>query len=123
MSRNCTNMMSNCCRPTASKVAPLVLLEAMACGLPFVANGVAGIRDYTNPDCRITSGDMDEYLPALASMAEALYAGEIDHARLQRYYSDTFSFTALCDRWETFLREIIALLTCGGGWYRSVRKG
>lgn len=87
--------------------APLVLLEAMCCGLPFVANGVGGIPDYANPDCRITNGDLDEFLPALQSLAAALYAGEIDHARLQRHYLEHFSFRALCDRWETFLCDLV----------------
>lgn len=86
--------------------APLVLLEAMACGLPFVANGMGGIPDYANPDCRVTSGDLAEFVPAFDSLAAALYAGDIDRARLQRHYLAHFSYRALCDRWEDFLLDL-----------------
>jgi glycosyltransferase involved in cell wall biosynthesis len=86
--------------------APLVLLEAMACGLPFVANGVGGIPDYRNPDCRITSGDLAEFLPALHCMITALRRGEINQARLQEHYRRHYSFSALVARWEAFLLEL-----------------
>lgn len=83
--------------------APLVLLEAMACGLPFVANAVGGISDYANLDCAVTDGDIEALWPLLERFAARLCAGSVDVARLQSLYHDQFSYDALTGRWENFL--------------------
>jgi glycosyltransferase involved in cell wall biosynthesis len=87
--------------------APLVLLEAMACGLPFVANGVGGIPDYRNVDSRITTGDLAEFLPSVGDLIAARRQGRVDCQRLQAHYRRHFSFDSLVDRWEAFLAELV----------------
>lgn len=87
----------------AEEGAPLVLLEAMACGLPFVANGMGGIPDYANPDCEITDGSIENFVPAVKNIVERLKRNDVNPARLQRHYVKHFAFASLVDRWESFL--------------------
>ncbi|MDX1930336.1 MAG: glycosyltransferase [Pirellulaceae bacterium] len=91
---------------TGQEGAPLVLLESMACGVPFVANGVGGIRGYINEDCQITSGQIGEFVPALRALCDRLTSGKVDAKRLQNFYEKNFSFRALSGKWNSFLTDL-----------------
>lgn len=91
----------------AEEGAPLVLLEAMACGLPFVANGMGGIPDYANPDSLITDGEIEAFIPSVQSMVKRLQIGDVNAARLQDLYRENFSFVRLVNRWEAFLGSLL----------------
>jgi glycosyltransferase involved in cell wall biosynthesis len=86
--------------------APLVLLEAMACGVPFVANGVGGIPDYANPDCEITGGDICEFLPLVQKLAHRIRSNDVRRDRLMAHYDVNYSYKALVTRWETYLDSL-----------------
>lgn len=86
--------------------APLVLLESMAAGVPFVANGVGGIGDYVNLDCAVTSGNIEEFVPMAQELVKRLRAGQIDTTRLQAHYEAEFGYDRLVDRWEAFLASL-----------------
>ena len=88
--------------------APLVLLESMACGVPFLAYGVGGIVDYgrNNPDVWIVDPDSSSFLNGLEQITTALAKGGIDQRRLQKFYLEHYSYRALKKIWLNHLKTI-----------------
>jgi glycosyltransferase involved in cell wall biosynthesis len=85
--------------------APLVLLESMVSGIPFVANGVGGIPDYTNSNCSITSGDISEFLLCYEILAKRVRSGGLKTDDIQQHYHKNFGYQKLLDRWEQILED------------------
>lgn len=103
--------------------SPLVLLESMACGVPFVAYGVGGIPDYgyNNPDAIVVppepwlttqareytttspQGEIKAFLEGVKVMTEKLARGEINQSRLQSFYFDNYSYNVLKELWRSYL--------------------
>jgi glycosyltransferase involved in cell wall biosynthesis len=83
--------------------APLVLLESMACGVPFVAYGVGGILDYDNPNVVIVNPQHKVFISGVEQMSNNLAQGEINQQELQRFYLDNYSFKVLKKAWLSFL--------------------
>ncbi len=87
--------------------APLVLLESMACGVPFLAYGVGGIADYgiNNPDVSVVEPSRTEFFKGLEDLTHSLACSTIDQARLQKFYLAHYSYSALKEKWIRYLEK------------------
>jgi glycosyltransferase involved in cell wall biosynthesis len=87
--------------------APLVLLESMACGVPFVAYGVGGIPDYglDNPNVLVMSPEKQDFISGVQQMCQLLAEGKINRPQLQQYYLDRYSFKVLKQAWLSYLTK------------------
>lgn len=82
---------------------PLVLLESMAYGLPFMATNIGAIRDccIDNPDTILVEPNQQAISEGLSKLIANIKTGAFDPIRLRNYYDCNFSHKVMADRWRT----------------------
>ncbi|WP_184550120.1 glycosyltransferase [Mucilaginibacter sp. FT3.2] len=81
---------------------PLILLESMAYGLPFMATNIGAIKDCCkdNPDTILVQPTLDNITIGLYLLIKKIQNNEFDPARLKAYYEQNFSSKVMAARWK-----------------------
>jgi glycosyltransferase involved in cell wall biosynthesis len=93
--------------PSETEGLPVVLLESMAHGVPFVATDVGAVQTLAenNPDVKVVSRDNAALKEGIEEMVRAIRVGEVRSDRLQAYYEARYGYDVLSQKWrDAFLQ-------------------
>jgi hypothetical protein len=93
--------------PSHDEGFPLVLNEAAAYGVPFVATDVGAVRIWSedNPDVRIVPLDNGAIKGGIEDLARGIREGTIRGDRLQQYHRRRYGFDVVAEQWLKALLE------------------
>ncbi len=93
--------------PSLEEGLPLVLVEAMLHGVPFVATAAGGTEELAedNQDVLVTGKEWGEFTGGLLQMAGRIRAGEIDALRLHRWAEERYGYAAVSRQWLACLHQ------------------
>jgi glycosyltransferase involved in cell wall biosynthesis len=91
--------------PSEYEGLPLVLLECMAFGVPFVASDVGAVRSLAedNLDVRVVPLENGAITSAIQEVAAGIRGGEIRGDRLQQYYLRRYGHEHVANQWVSAL--------------------
>jgi glycosyltransferase involved in cell wall biosynthesis len=91
--------------PSDSEGLPVVLLEAMAHGVPFVATDVGGVRVLAedNPDVLVVPRSTGAIKSGIEAIVPLIRKGMLDGRRLQSYHRAHYGYSLLAQRWLELL--------------------
>jgi len=86
---------------------PLILLEAMAYGLPFMATNIGAIKDccINNADTVLVEPTEAEILNGLNEFVKKIRSNDFNPTRLRSFYERTFSRDVMIDHWQGFINS------------------